>query len=739
MPAKSDKELLNAYIYDYLLKHNMLDSARTFGAEAKVVPNVKKEDDKELPKPLIPIDAPQGFLYEWWALFWDIYSARGSKGGGSVPAQQYVQGTMRLRQEHAARAQLQQQHQAQQHAQAQAAAQVQGQGQGQGSTPGQGPQPQGHMGIPGQGPPQPGGPFLNGNMMFPPGQMRMGQLPQHLQQQGNAAGSNPSDDSSSPGGNSPAKRQRLSPDINNQPHPEPQGQHMMGTPNPNNNPVFNAQMMQQLKASQGQMPNLQSQQQAQLQQYSNTLSLAQQRAMMNAKGGPNGQPGQPGQPGQAGQPGQPGQPGQGQPLPMGYEGMEPGFMGNGLILNAQMRQQGGNGGAAGSGQLNGNSNALHDYQMQLMLLEQQNKKRLMVARQEQQEGQPRAEGQGANPNARMSGQFKRPGSSPVVGNIGDGRRVTPKLPNQPSPLIDANRASPLQSNFNGQGDFNVVVGPNGQMMRMQQPGQPGQQQGGPPQQQQQQQPQQQHRFDDPQQLPQSQNGGPQAAAAPGQLPQTQGGPQRPPSRVSQMPPPGVQGGQRTQPSSPGQTPNPGSGGSSGSSAPGGTTPTQANKQLKGKKSEPKKRAKKGGQPVTPKAVSESPTPTTPATPSAANNQSLLSKATTFAASNKQAQAQAQAQQAHAQAAAQAQSQMHMGNMGGVASSGLELDVNGGMGLDNDPSSFLNDFSTGNEGDVGDMDFDFNSFLNTDDNAASALKFDSGSAFGWGEGVEAMND
>lgn len=235
MPAKSDKELLNAYIYDYLLKHNMHDSARTFGAEAKVVPNVKKEDDKDLPKPLIPIDAPQGFLYEWWALFWDIYSARGSKGGGSVPAQQYVQGTMRLRQEHAARAQLQQQHQAQQHAQAQAAAQVQGQaqGQGQGQNPTQGPQPQGHMGMPGQGPHQPGGPLANGNMMFPPGQMRMGQLPQHLQQQGTGvAGANPSDDSSSPGGTSPAKRQRLSPDMGGQSHPEQQGQHMMGTPTP---------------------------------------------------------------------------------------------------------------------------------------------------------------------------------------------------------------------------------------------------------------------------------------------------------------------------------------------------------------------------------------------------------------------------------------------------------------------------------------------------------------------------
>jgi hypothetical protein len=30
---KSDKELLNSYIYDYLVKHNLLDSARTFHQE----------------------------------------------------------------------------------------------------------------------------------------------------------------------------------------------------------------------------------------------------------------------------------------------------------------------------------------------------------------------------------------------------------------------------------------------------------------------------------------------------------------------------------------------------------------------------------------------------------------------------------------------------------------------------------------------------------------------------------
>lgn len=27
----------------------------------------------------VNIDSPEGFLYEWWSLFWDIYNARNSK------------------------------------------------------------------------------------------------------------------------------------------------------------------------------------------------------------------------------------------------------------------------------------------------------------------------------------------------------------------------------------------------------------------------------------------------------------------------------------------------------------------------------------------------------------------------------------------------------------------------------------------------------------------------------------
>lgn len=51
----------------------------------------------------------------------------------------------------------------------------------------------------------------------------------------------------------------------------------------------------------------------------------------------------------------------------------------------------------GTGPQSSGNHALQDYQMQLMLLEQQNKKRLMMARQEQHDNQPNAAGmQGVN-------------------------------------------------------------------------------------------------------------------------------------------------------------------------------------------------------------------------------------------------------------------------------------------------------------------------------------------------------
>ncbi|KAJ6833027.1 transcriptional corepressor LEUNIG isoform X1 [Iris pallida] len=60
---EADK-MLDVYIYDYLVKRNLRETAKAFQAEAKVSPDP------------VAIDAPGGFLFEWWSVFWDIFIAR---------------------------------------------------------------------------------------------------------------------------------------------------------------------------------------------------------------------------------------------------------------------------------------------------------------------------------------------------------------------------------------------------------------------------------------------------------------------------------------------------------------------------------------------------------------------------------------------------------------------------------------------------------------------------------------
>ncbi|WMV29522.1 hypothetical protein MTR67_022907 [Solanum verrucosum] len=60
---EADK-MLDVYIHDYLKKRKYGASARTFQAEAQLLTN------------RAAIDAPGGFLLEWWLVFWDIFIAR---------------------------------------------------------------------------------------------------------------------------------------------------------------------------------------------------------------------------------------------------------------------------------------------------------------------------------------------------------------------------------------------------------------------------------------------------------------------------------------------------------------------------------------------------------------------------------------------------------------------------------------------------------------------------------------
>lgn len=213
-----------------------------------------------------------------------------------------------------------------------------------------------------------------------------------------------------------------------------------------------------------QFPNFQGQNpmQKNLQSYQNSLSQQQQKQMPNAAvGGP-----------------------QNQGSPMMTQGADNNAIaayGYGAGEMGQNGVRGGPGGPPGNGQGN---HALQDYQMQLMLLEQQNKKRLMMARQDQDTG-GRPDGPGGPPGMGPNGpnfqQGTSPQSGPRSGNSPNPneqmKRGTPHMnnPGIPSPLPDGqNRGSPSAMNFNiGQGgqmdagmnqQFYKMDGMNGNMM-----------------------------------------------------------------------------------------------------------------------------------------------------------------------------------------------------------------------------------------------------------------------------------
>lgn len=70
---EADK-MLDVYIYDYLLKRNLQTTAKAFMTEGKVAPDP------------VAIDAPGGFLFEWWSVFWDIFIARTNEKHSEVAA-----------------------------------------------------------------------------------------------------------------------------------------------------------------------------------------------------------------------------------------------------------------------------------------------------------------------------------------------------------------------------------------------------------------------------------------------------------------------------------------------------------------------------------------------------------------------------------------------------------------------------------------------------------------------------
>ena len=238
-------------------------------------------------------------------------------------------------------------------------------------------------------------------------------------------------------------------------------------------------------------------------------------------------------------------------------------------------------GMGGPGQQTGN-HALQDYQMQLMLLEQQNKKRLLMARQEQDNNHqiglggpgPAGPGQGMQQGypQGMSPQA-RPGPSPGPGD--QMKRGTPKMgqsplpdgtmPQQgsPAPSFDPQMPHGMPPQFYSQikAQEGMPLGPTGQMMRppSSNPAFAGAQLN--PEQMQQLQRQRQQAANMQNGMNFAQGGPPNMVQQPqpgqqGQQPPGMGTPQQ----RSNMPPPpapatGGEAANRTQPSSPAQTPN----------------------------------------------------------------------------------------------------------------------------------------------------------------------------------------
>lgn len=66
--------MLDVYIYDYFVKRNLQATAKAFQAEGKVSSDP------------VAIDAPGGFLFEWWSVFWDIFIARTNEKHSDVAA-----------------------------------------------------------------------------------------------------------------------------------------------------------------------------------------------------------------------------------------------------------------------------------------------------------------------------------------------------------------------------------------------------------------------------------------------------------------------------------------------------------------------------------------------------------------------------------------------------------------------------------------------------------------------------
>ncbi|KAL8390182.1 hypothetical protein RB595_009332 [Gaeumannomyces hyphopodioides] len=278
----------------------------------------------------------------------------------------------------------------------------------------------------------------------------------------------------------------------------------------------------------------------------------------------------------------------------------------------------------------GSNHALQDYQMQLMLLEQQNKKRLLMARQEQDgsgTGMPRPDGPGIGPGGPggPGGPPGAPNAQPFQGASPQGARPGMNEMNGNMVAVQMNGMARPPSSHPGQAPFNAMNPAQQQMMVAARQQLAAQQQAQQQAQQAQQQQQPQQQPGGPGGPPMQWQGGPNGNPMPGgpQGGPQQGGPQgqhvhgTPQQRAAMPPPPTAaansNANQRNQTASPqvstAAPPTPQQGNKPG--------PKKKDSKAKDKKSNANLNAAAGSTPAADAPTdAEPPTPATPITPMA---------------------------------------------------------------------------------------------------------------------------
>ncbi|UKZ76743.1 hypothetical protein TrVFT333_004453 [Trichoderma virens FT-333] len=445
--SENQRGVLNTYIYEYFLRHQMFDCARSLlnsdqqvnvnkdaagrrengnamnGVDDPMDTDSKDDGDSKLPDDLPPPKLPMpasdtSFLYEWFCVFWDIYTAPRVKGGSGM-VNQYVQHT----QQQQRMKQTQQQEMLRQMRPDLAAQQ----------------QYQAHFMRNMQ----------NNNMAMTMKQNNLARAAMANNQKSaivSRVGENAP---------SPSKRPRLegAPFNANQPNAMmANGRPGQVMPGQQMGVAGNVANAQQVLAANGINPAQLNPQQ--MQNFANTPPAAQQKSI--ATYSHNLQQHHGNQMGNKQIPGVGGPQNQSSPMmPQGPDGNTLNAFYNPEMGGPGAMRQGGPAGAQAAAA--GSNHALQDYQMQLMLLEQQNKKRLMMARQEQsdmggipRDGQPGAPGPNG-PFPDTSPQAMRSGTSPNPAE--QMKRGTPQMNNSgiPSPVPDGgqSRESPNAMNFLG--------------------------------------------------------------------------------------------------------------------------------------------------------------------------------------------------------------------------------------------------------------------------------------------------